>query len=504
MQSLPHDRVAEAALLSACLTRGMEAVAEVHELVRHRDAFYVPAHGDIFDAIGAAADAGEPIDTVTIGHEMHARGTFGASTAQLLSVLASHREINTSAHARIVADLASRRALVLALDKARDAAMAEDAELPSVIAQARAAIDRVDAPSAGQLVTIRVAVEETRELMRRSEAGEVVLTETGFGSVDKHMGGGAADGDLVVLGGRPSMGKTAFGLSVVRNCVLHREHASGRYKPREEPTPALVISVEMGLPKLVLRWLSDITGIDGRALRAPTKEWFGSHFSGQQTNRRAVDSGMDMLAAMEITLTRPTEVRDMDTVQARARSWRAAMRKKYGPKVKGLVLIDFLQLIEPPAKLPKNARSDEIEGAKAKAAKAMAVDLGCPVIALAQLNRKVDERPENQKRPRMSDLEGSGKIEQVADAIGFLYRPWVYDAKLADLEREFQDLRNRRNRREHFDATRFNELVGRRGYAELGLAKVRDGAAHAWAPLEFTPELTRFLDLRDADGLYAG
>lgn len=500
--TLPHDREAEAALLSACLTRGLDALIEVHELVRSREAFYVPAHGDAFDAIEAAADAGEPIDAVTVGHEMRSRGTFGPNTAAMLGVLAGRYVENTRTHARIVADLATRRALIFGLQKAAESAMDVENELPDAAARAQCAIDQVHAPKAAMLVPIRVAVEETREQMRRSEAGEIVLTPMGFDVIDEHMGGGAADGDLVIIGARPSMGKTAFGLSVVRNGLLERDTDRGRYRPRDEPTPALVISVEMGLPKLVIRWLSDITGIDGRALRAPSREWFSARYDGRKTNRHEVDSGLAMLSAIEISLTRPTEVRDMDTATAVAQVWRAAMRKRYGAKVRGLVLIDFLQLMDPPARLRKEARSDEIEGEKAKACKALAVSLGCPVIALAQLNRKVEDR-EN-KKPRMSDLEGSGKIEQVADAIGFLYRPWVYNANVGDLEAQFQVLRGKRNRRENFDAARFNELVRQRGHAELGLAKVRDGAAHAWAPLEFTPELTRFLDMRDAAGIYAG
>jgi replicative DNA helicase len=488
--ALPHDRTAENAVLAAIITRGRDALSEVQEHIRDPSAFYIPANCDIYRSLLAVEKSGEPFDLVIIAGELRRANALdrvgGVDTLQALVREAAVGD--TIRHAQIISRAAARRDLFIATREANEQALKEP-DISISISRLRRVLDRSDLGTESMTVPISVAVNEAREtVLTRAKGGEQ-LVPTGFEALDALLGKGIAPGELLILGGVSGGGKTAFALSVARNCVLLREpKGEGRrslYRPKPVPIPVLFISGEMAVHELVMRWISDMTGIDGRDLRSPSAEQL-SQFGGN------MEYAFTLLGSVEITLTRPRQVYDFDTIAAVARSWRAAMRRKYGDDVSGVVMVDFLQLIDAPSGLPKTMRSDQIEGAKAKGAKRLAQELGVPVIALSQLNSGPDERPDH--RPQRCDLRGSREIEHFADAVGLIYRPWIYEKDLVGLEDEFQALRSRHNRKERYDTGRFADLAARRGLCEIGFVKARAGAANIWKPLQFTPELTRFLD----------
>jgi replicative DNA helicase len=484
MSDLPHDRAAEHACLAAIFARGTDALTEVSDVIRDSAAFFVPAHRALYDAMLEAAEAGEPINAQTVASELRRLNAFefvGGMPA--IERLREGVITRTRMHAELVYRDYRRRKIYVALRQAAEEAIRETD--PSIaIAAGRKALDAMEADEASLLVPIKQAVEETRHELETRKEGRGATVAMGFEVVDEALGH-MEPGDLIVLGAESGTGKTALGLSVARNCVLTRNAGRGRYLPSPTFVPVLVISGEMRLPKLVMRWLSDMTGIDGRDLRRP----------GLDMN--LVNADLDVLGAVEITMTRPSQVRDLDLVCAAARSWRAAMRRRHGSGVPGLVLVDYLQLMDPSRTLMhRNVRSDELEGGKAKTLKSLAIELGVPVIGLSQIT--VPKGAEGE-RPKPGWLYGSRVIRHAADRITLLHRPWIHEPNLDELEREFQCLRRLRNdaiagRDVTYDRARFDQLLHDRCYAEVGLGKTRDGSAHLWLPLEFTPELTRFLD----------
>lgn len=481
--SLPMDRAAERACLAAIYTRGVEALAEVHEHVSDAKAFTTEAHRELFEAMCDCADADEPICDETILSELKRRGTFerlgGFRAVEYLrdGVITRTRE-----HAAIVQREHRRREFHVSMREVSEHSLGES-DISVSIAQARKALDRLDADQASLLVPIRDAVTEAQSELERRESGEIRLVPTGFQAIDKY--GLLESGDLVVLAAPSGTGKTALAMSIARNAVLAWDKTHRRYRPVQQPIPVLFISTEMRLFKLVMRWLSDLTGFDGRDLRTAEPEWLDFDVDGEQRRSRRT-SAFSTLGAVEITLTRPRQVRDLDTICATTRTWAAKMRRKWGEDVPLLMFMDYLQRAGPPSGLPKNQRSDEREGEKAKALKSLAQDINAPVIALSQVTED--------KRTGEMTLRGSGAIFHEADRVWIARRPWKSQPNRRELEAEFQHLRGLRNTGREYNRSRFNELIADRNYVEVALDKGRDGAADVWASVQFEPELTRFLD----------
>ncbi|HEY6015703.1 MAG TPA: DnaB helicase C-terminal domain-containing protein, partial [Gaiellaceae bacterium] len=283
-----------------------------------------------------------------------------------------------------------------------------------------------------------VLMETFEELDAARAAGRPVGLRTGFGELDALLGA-IPPGDYVLLGGRPSQGKTALALNVTLNAA-------------RAGVPALVYSLEMQRKKLGRRLLAMEAGVDATAIRMA----------------RLTEAQLtQMTAAAQRMIGLPLWVDDLGALSAATLA--AATRKhvhRHGPL--GLLVIDYVGLMDGDGRAENTEK--ELK-AISKAIKQLAMSLGCVALVLAQLSRKCEERGD--KRPVLSDLRDSGSLEQDADAVLFVYRDEYYHKKTKDP-----------------------------GVAEVIVAKQRDGATGT-ARLRFARELTRFDDLEPAAAPYA-
>jgi replicative DNA helicase len=424
---LPHDFAAEAMVLAQMLLSAV-ARGEVRELVRTED-FYRPSHGDIFVALCALDDRGEVIDPITVLDQLKRLGLAEGIELEDLATLCAAglaSEISARAHAGIVAEAARKRRLagygqnvaMRALDPTQTSESTfTQAEADLVAAQGDFDVqDQVVTAGAG----IALVTEAARIAAAHGGSGIVGLS-TGHRDLDRRLRG-LAPGSFVVVGARPSMGKTAWGLGTAIDNALH-------------DVPTMFVSAEMGTVEIfgrVASMVTDIPGEDIRLGRLSEAQW-GRLERGGQALASTPFQIMDKAAAT------PGEVR----LKAKA------MKAAHGL---GLVVVDYLGLLTPQAK--KERRELEVSET-AWLLKTMARDLGCVVIALSQLNRGCEARAD--KRPMLSDLRESGAIEQHADVVLFLYRDEVYNPGSPD-----------------------------RGTAELIIAKNRNGPTGmvrlAWLP----------------------
>jgi replicative DNA helicase len=241
-------------------------------------------------------------------------------------------------------------------------------------------------------------VQRVGELYEQGGAEDVTGVATGFADLDK-MTAGLQPGDLVIVAGRPSMGKTAFALNIGEHVAVNLQ------------MPVAVFSMEMGDTQLAMRLLCSVGMLDAQRLR---------------TGRLNEDDWSKLMAATQKTQDAPLYIDEtpaLSALELRSRARRLARTCKG----LGLIVVDYLQLMS-------STRQGENRAAEvseiSRSLKALAKELNCPVIALSQLNRSLEQRAD--KRPMMSDLRESGAIEQDADVILFIYRDEVYNPETPD------------------------------------------------------------------------
>jgi replicative DNA helicase len=242
-------------------------------------------------------------------------------------------------------------------------------------------------------------VERIDELYSREGDNEVTGVPTGFADLDK-MTSGLQEGDLIIVAGRPSMGKTAFSINI------------GEHVAMDTGLPVLVFSMEMGGSQLAMRMLGSVGRLDQNRLRTGRlndEDWPRLTHAIQKLNETQIYID---------------ETPALTPVELRARARRQA--RQCGKL--GLIIVDYLQLMS--SNSHGENRATEISEIS-RNLKGLAKELNCPVIALSQLNRSLEQRPN--KRPIMSDLRESGAIEQDADLILFIYRDEVYNPDSADI-----------------------------------------------------------------------
>jgi len=393
------DLTAEQSVLGAVLL-DPAVLAEVRSLVRP-EAFYSPAHAHVFAAMLEVADRGEPVDVVTVSDELARRERLNAvGGLQYLGSLtdATPTTAHVAAHARLVAEHFQARAVALALreqlaaiDRGEtiDAVRSGLASTLDLCVSATARGPKSYAELAGQWLT------QTEEAMR---SGVIPGVSTGWRAVDEMLGG-LRGGQMIVIGARPRMGKTACSIAIA-------EHAA------TDHGPVLKVSLEMQALELFGRSAGGRGRVDGSRLRL---------------GRISEDELADLYVACEALRKLPIEVEDtpgltlLDLAVSAAR-----IKAKYGKLA--LIEIDYLQLLQSSSK-SEGTREQEV-GEISRGLKRLAKRLDVPIVVLAQLNRACDIRTEH--RPQLSDLRDSGAIEQDADAVVFLYRDEVYDKDSAD------------------------------------------------------------------------
>ncbi|MBH9553382.1 replicative DNA helicase [Inhella gelatinilytica] len=398
----PHSIEAEQSVLGGLLIDN-SAWDRAADLVSESD-FYRLEHKLIFASIGRLITAGKPADVITVNEDLGMQGKAeDCGGLAYLNALAQAvpSAANLRRYAEIVRERAVLRKLVTASDEIASAALAPQGRtVSSILDDAESKILRIgeEGMRGGQgfhrMDKLMVQLMERVNELAENGANDVTGVRTGFFDLDR-MTAGLQPGDMIVLAARPSMGKTAFALNI------------GEHVAVNEGLPVLVFSMEMGASQLALRMVGSIGRVDQSHLR---------------TGRLQDDEWGRMMEAVERLGRAPMFIDEspgLSPSEVRARARRQA--RECGQL--GLIIIDYLQLMTGESGGSEENRATVL-GEISRGMKALAKELRCPVIALSQLNRSVEQRPD--KRPMMSDLRESGAIEQDADVIMFIYRDEYY------------------------------------------------------------------------------
>ncbi|MEZ5525891.1 MAG: replicative DNA helicase [Pseudomonadales bacterium] len=400
----PQSLEAEQAVLGGLLLEN-EAWDKVSESLTDGD-FYRHEHQLIFRMMAKVIERGSPLDVITLSEALDKVGDLEAvGGLSYLGELASNTPSasNIRAYAEIIRERSILRQLVTVANEIADDAfdtggrnsseVLDEAERKVFqIAEAR---PNVTGPQPINPV-ITKAIERIDELYQSDSA--ITGLSTGFSDIDM-MTAGLQPSDLIIIAGRPSMGKTTFAMNIVEHAVISNEK------------PVVVFSMEMPADALVNRMLSSLGRINQTKMR---------------TGQLDDDDWPRLTSAVSLLKDRPLFIDDnaaLSPTEVRSRSRRIA--REHGPL--GLIMIDYLQLMQ--VKGFAENRAGEISEIS-RSLKALAKELSVPVIALSQLNRSLEQRPN--KRPVMSDLRESGSIEQDADVIAFIYRDEVYNEDSPD------------------------------------------------------------------------
>ncbi|AMV71661.1 replicative DNA helicase [Desulfuromonas carbonis] len=391
----PQSLEAEMSVLGGVLLEN-EALNKALEILRPED-FYREAHRKIFNAIIDLSDKGEPADLVTLTALLQQRGEIdeiggNAYLATLVDYVPT--AANIAYYCRLVKEKAIGRHLIHVATEIATRGY-DGGEVEQTLDWAEKSIFEITG------MKTRPSYFSTREIMKdtfkaieklydRKEA--VTGVPTGFTDLDT-MTAGLQPGDLVIVAGRPSMGKTAFALNMIEHAAVHAA----------EPVPTIIFSLEMSKEQLVQRLLCSVSKVDASRLRT-------GHLGDSDWPK--LTSGAGLLTEAPIYID--------DTPAISVLELRAKARRLKAERNLGMIVVDYLQLMT-----GHNAESRQQEISEiSRSLKALAKELSVPVIALSQLNRSLENRTD--KRPIMADLRESGAIEQDADVIMFVYREAVY------------------------------------------------------------------------------
>lgn len=393
----PQNIEAEQAVLGAIFLEP-SSLTLASEILMPED-FYRAAHQKIFNVMLKLNDEGKAVDLITVTEELSATNLIeDIGGVSYLSELAGSvpTAANIEYYARIVEEKSLLRRLIrTATNIATDGYTRED-EVETVLNEAEKSIlevaQRKNAGAFQNIKDVLVRTYDNIELMH-SRVGDITGIPTGFTELDR-MTAGFQRNDLIIVGARPSVGKTAFALNIAQNVAI---------KAGEN---VAIFSLEMGAEQLVMRMLCAEGNIDAQRLR-----------TGSLTD----DDWGKLVMAMG-SLSNAGIYID-DTPGIRVNEIRAKCRRLKQEHGLGMILIDYLQLIVGSGRPGENRQQEVSE--ISRALKQLARELEVPVIALSQLSRGVEQRQD--KRPMMSDIRESGSIEQDADIVAFLYRDDYYD-----------------------------------------------------------------------------
>ncbi|HAP93440.1 MAG TPA: replicative DNA helicase [Desulfotomaculum sp.] len=431
---LPQNIDAEQSVLGALfLDRG--AIAKVARFLKAED-FYLEGHRQIYEAILSLEENGRPVDLVTVVNWLRDKevleriggATYVASLASMLPTAA-----NVEYHARIIEEKALLRNLIQIATRIAGLGYEGGESVERLMDEAeRMLLELTTRRSSSVFTSIKDLLMEVLKYIeeRYQNKGSISGVSSGFLDVDR-LCCGMQPGDLLIVAGRPAMGKTSFALTVAHHVALHHQ------------LPVAVFSLEMSKEQLVQRILCSEAMVDQQKVR--------SGYLGEGDWAR--------LTQAAVVLSRAPLYID-DSALLSVRQIRAKANRLQQEKGLGLVVIDYLQLMQ--AGQRAENRQQEITEIS-RSLKGLAKDLKVPVLALAQLSRQVEQRQD--KRPIMSDLRDSGSIEQDADVVMFIYREEYYKP---DTEKK--------------------------GITEIIVAKQRNGPTGV-VELAFLKEFTRFMNL---------
>ncbi len=451
-----HDRIppqnleAEVAVLGAIL-QDSEALLKAIDALRP-DHFYKDAHRRIFDAALALFARNEPVDLITLTDELRRRGDLeavggGAALAALLEAVPT--AANVAYHARIVRDKALLRHLIATATDLVGMGYEDAESVDDLLDLAETRIFAISEDKVSRaFIPVKDILKGTFEHIERLYERQAHITgvPTGFGDLDE-LTSGLQPADLIIVAGRPSMGKTSFALNVAANAAKV-----------DPPTPVAVFSLEMAKEQLVQRMLCTEARVDSHRLRTGKlgpRDW------------PELTKAAGRLSEMPIYID---DTPAITTLEIRAKARRLKAEGKLG-----LIIVDYLQLIRGRSRV--ESRQQEISEIS-RGLKALAKEVNVAVMALSQLSRAVESR--TPPRPQLSDLRESGAIEQDADVVAFLYRKGFYQAQERARKSEAAGLAE--------------ETEGEDRTTEVIISKQRNGPTGS-VFLSFLREYTRFEEL---------
>ncbi len=442
----PHSIEAESSVLGGLLLDNA-AWDRVNDLLGDGD-FYRYEHRLIYGAMAALINATRPADVITVFEHLQSQGK-AEETGGLayLNALAQYVPSagNIRRYAEIVRERAILRKLVAASDEiATNAFNPQGRPVATILDESEQKIFNIGEEGSRMKRGFQSMDTLVVDLLDRVQEmadnpNDITGVPTGFYDLDR-MTSGLQPGDMIVLAARPSMGKTAFAINIAEHVALN------------EQLPVAVFSMEMGAAQLAVRIVGSIGRIDQGHLR-----------TGKLTDEEwpRLTEAIEKLRTISLHID---ETAGLTASELRANARRLA--RQCGGKL-GLIVVDYLQLMSGSSGNDEN-RATEL-GEISRGMKMLAKELGCPLIALSQLNRSVETRPD--KRPMMSDLRESGAIEQDADIIMFIYRDEYYT----------------------------KDACKEPGVAEIIIAKQRNGPTGV-VKLAFLKNLTRFESLAGGYG----
>ena len=400
----PHSLEAEQSVIGGLMLDN-RAWDDIADIINEQD-FYRHDHALILRSINALAESEQPYDVVTVSEWLGSRGELDSiGGLAYLSILANDTPtaVNIKAYANIVREYSILRSLIQVGNEISASAHNADGKTSKeLVDEAERKVFLIAEQGAGNRQGFEAINELLGRAVKRVEEmyrSDTALTgiATGFNNFDDKTSG-LQKSDLIIIAGRPSMGKTSFAMNLAENAALHNENS------------VAVFSMEMPGEQLALRMMSSLGRIDSHSLRTgklDDHDW------------PRLISSVNMLSKAKLFID---DSAALTPTELRARTRR--LKREHGLD---LVIIDYIQLMQVGGSTEN--RATEISEIS-RSLKALAKELQVPIIALSQLNRSVEQRPD--KRPIMSDLRESGSIEQDADVILFIYRDEVYNPESAE------------------------------------------------------------------------
>ncbi len=430
----PNSVEAEQSLIGGLMLDKL-AFDKVADVVSAAD-FYRKDHQLIFATIFRLAQEGDAFDVITVSEALDQKGELDAAGGlEYLATLANETPgaANAKAYANIVRERSVMRSLIHAGNEIAGSVFSTDGRTASELVDEaeRLVFEIAEQGARGKsgFQALRDILPETVDridLLHQSD-GDITGISTGYHEFDK-MTAGLQGGDLIIVAGRPSMGKTTLAVNMAENAAIGSK------------VPTAIYSMEMPSQQLAFRMISSLGRVDQTHLRTgnfPDEDW------------SRINTAVQLMSEAPVFID---DTPGLSPTEIRARSRR--LQREHGL---GLIVVDYLQLMQVPGNTEN--RATEISEIS-RGLKAVAKELNVPVIALSQLNRSVEQRTD--KRPVMSDLRESGAIEQDADIIIFIYRDEVY-----------------------------NQDTPRKGIADITIAKQRNGPIGDF-PLTFVGRYTKF------------
>jgi replicative DNA helicase len=442
----PHSIEAEQSVIGG-LMLSPETWDSISDTLVEGD-FYRREHRLIFRTMSSLVEIQSPLDVITLSEALQSRAELdNVGGLSYLGELATNTPsiANIKAYADIIRERSTLRQLIgAATDTAEDCFYPEGREAGELLSDAEQRISniaegrpKIGGPQDANSL-LKSTIEKIDELFNTD--GSLTGLTTGFKDIDEQTSG-LQNSDLIIVAARPSMGKTALAMNLVENAIMAQDK------------PVIVFSMEMPAESLIMRMLSSIGRINQTRIR-----------SGNLTE----EDWPKLSAAVSKLKDKPLFIDDTAALSpGEIRSRCKRIQREHGSPA--MIMIDYLQLMQVPGK--ENNRVEEISYIS-RSLKTLAKEFECPVVALSQLNRGLEQRPN--KRPVNSDLRESGAIEQDADVLAFIYRDEVYNEDSPD-----------------------------KGVAEIIIGKQRNGPIGT-SRLAFIGEFTRFEDLAFGANDYNG